>query len=303
MKINLSEMTTEGRNSNSLNIDTMDTLEMVKTINNEDKKVAYAIESELPSIAKAVDDIAEQLKDGGRLIYIGAGTSGRLGVLDASECPPTFGTDPEKVKGIIAGGTIALTSAFEGAEDNEKEGENDLKDIHFGSKDILVGIAASGRTPYVMGALKYAQSIGAKTVAVTCNANSPMGKVADTEIALVVGAEVVTGSTRMKAGTAQKMVLNMLSTGAMIKLGKVYENLMVDVRATNKKLIERSKSIVMEATGITEEEAIIRLEKAEYDAKLAIFYTLSGIEDIVQAKKILGDNNGYIREALKAIQP
>lgn len=301
MNIELKGLTTETRNENSRNIDTMTTLEMMKTINNEDKLVAQAIEKQLPNIAKAVDIIADKLKSGGRLIYIGAGTSGRIGILDASECPPTFGTDPSMVQGLIAGGIEAILKAVEGAEDMEEEGEADLRKMNFITKDVLVGIAASGRTPYVIGAIKYANSVGAETISVASNAESEMAKLAKISITPVVGPEVLTGSTRMKAGTAQKMVLNMLTTGAMIKLGKVYENLMVDVAATNLKLIERCKGIVMEATGSSRDIAESYLEKTNYDVKLTIFLILSKLLSIAEAKSILKDNEGYIRQALQSI--
>ena len=248
--IKLENLTTESRNSSSLNIDKVSTLDMVKIINNEDKKVALAVEKELVKIAEAIDGIVSGMQKGGRLIYIGAGTSGRLGILDASECPPTYGVSEELVQGIIAGGTEAIFRAKEGAEDSKELAIEDLKSKNITENDTIVGLAASGRTPYVIGGLEYANKIGALTVSITCNANSEVAKVSKVSIAPVVGAEVVTGSTRMKAGTAQKLVLNMLSTGTMIKLGKVYGNLMVDVRATNKKLVERAKKIVCEATGV-----------------------------------------------------
>jgi N-acetylmuramic acid 6-phosphate etherase len=301
MNIELKGLTTETRNENSRNIDTMTTLDMVKTINNEDKLIAQAVEKQLPNIAKAVDIIADRLKMGGRLIYIGAGTSGRIGILDASECPPTFGTDPSMVQGLIAGGIEAILKAVEGAEDMEEEGEADLRKINFVAKDVLVGIAASGRTPYVIGAIKYANRIGAETISVVSNTESEMAKLAKLSITPVVGPEVLTGSTRMKAGTAQKMVLNMLTTGAMIKLGKVYENLMVDVAATNLKLYERCKGIVMEATGSSRDIAESYLEKTNYDVKLTIFLILSKLTSIDEAKRILKDNEGYIRQALQSI--
>lgn len=301
MSIDLKSMTTEERNPNSLGIDNLSTIDMMKTINDEDKKVALAVEKELENIAKTVDIIAEQLSVGGRLIYIGAGTSGRLGILDASECPPTYGTDPSLVQGLIAGGEEAIFKAVEGAEDSEEDGENDLVAIEFNEKDILVGIAASGRTPYVIGAMNYANSIGAKTISISCNSESKMSKLATLSITIVVGPEVVTGSTRMKAGTAQKMVLNMLSTGAMIKLGKVYENLMVDVSATNLKLVERAKRIVMEATSVSREEAEEYLVLTDYDVKLTIFMILSQISDKKSAKDILEKNKGHIRKAIEGI--
>lgn len=272
--MDLNKLTTEQRNKNTMKIDEVSTLQMVKLINDEDKLVPLAVEKELPSIAKAIDEIVNAFMDGGKLVYCGAGTSGRLGILDASECPPTYGVSPEMVKALIAGGDDALLKAIEGAEDDENLCEKDLKDIVFSNKDILVGIAASGRTPYTIGGLNYAKSIGAKTISLTCNADSKMARIADISIAPIVGPEVVTGSTRMKAGTAQKLVLNMLSTGAMIKIGKVYENLMVDVMPSNKKLIERCCKIVMEATGASYDIAKATLEQVDYHPKTAIVMIL-----------------------------
>ncbi|MBE6052394.1 MAG: N-acetylmuramic acid 6-phosphate etherase [Clostridium sartagoforme] len=300
-KIDLEKLTTETRNENTLDIDRVSTLEMVKKINNEDKKVAEAIEKELPNIAEAIDEIVKRMRKGGRLIYIGAGTSGRLGVLDASECPPTYGVSEELVQGIIAGGKEAIFRAKEGAEDSKELAVEDLKNKSLTANDIVVGLAASGRTPYVIGGLNYADEIGALTISVTCNANSEVSKAAKISISPVVGPEVVTGSTRLKSGTAQKLVLNMLSTGAMIKLGKVYGNLMVDVRATNEKLVERAKKIVCEATGVTREEAENVLKETDFDVKLSIFMILSKLNKD-EAKKTLDENNGYIAEALKSIK-
>jgi len=274
--MNFANLTTEKRNSASANIDKVSTLEMVKIINDEDKKVAAAVEKVLPQIARAVDLIAEKISNGGRLFYIGAGTSGRLGVLDASECPPTFGVESELVQGIIAGGNYALTNAVEGAEDNKNLAVENLRERNFTAKDILVGIAASGRTPYVIAAVEYAKKFGAATLGVSCVENSALAKIVDIEITPVTGAEVVTGSTRMKAGTATKMVLNMLTTGAMIRLGKVYGNLMVDVRATNEKLRDRAKRIVIAATGCDEVTAVETLNKFDGRAKSAIDFLLSG---------------------------
>lgn len=299
-KLNLSKLTTESRNQNTLNIDKVSTLEMVKMINEEDKKVANAIEIELPQIAEAIDGIVERMQKGGRLIYIGAGTSGRLGILDASECPPTYGVSEELVQGLIAGGQEAIFRAKEGAEDSKELAVLDLKDKHLNENDTVVGIAASGRTPYVIGGLEYANEIGALTISVTCNADSQVAKEAKIAISPVVGAEVVTGSTRLKSGTAQKLVLNMLSTGSMIKMGKVYGNLMVDVKATNEKLVERSKKIVCEATGVSFKEAETVLNETDFDVKLSIFMILSNLEK-KEAKVILEKNNGYIAKALKNI--
>ncbi|MBZ9685827.1 N-acetylmuramic acid 6-phosphate etherase [Clostridium estertheticum] len=299
-KLNLKKLTTESRNENTMDIDRISTLEMVKVINNEDKKVAEAVEVELPKIAEAIDCITLRMNKGGRLIYIGAGTSGRLGILDASECPPTFGISEEIVQGIIAGGTEAIFRAKEGAEDSKELAVKDLKDKNITENDTIVGLAASGRTPYVIGGLEYANEIGALTISVTCNANSQVSKTAKISIAPVVGAEVVTGSTRLKSGTAQKLVLNMLSTGAMIKLGKVYGNLMVDVKSTNEKLTQRAKLIVCEATGIDIEEATEVLNETDFDVKLAIFMILSKLNK-KEAKITLDQNNGYIAKALKNI--
>ena len=298
--VKLDRLTTESRNQNTLNIDKVSTLEMVKIINNEDKKVAIAVENELPQIAEAIDGIVERINRGGRLIYIGAGTSGRLGILDASECPPTYGVSEELVQGIIAGGTEAIFRAKEGAEDSKELAIEDLKEKNLTENDTVVGLAASGRTPYVIGGLEYANKIGALTVSVTCNGDSEVSKVAKISIAPVVGAEVVTGSTRLKSGTAQKLVLNMLSTGTMIKLGKVYGNLMVDVRATNEKLVERAKRIVCEATGVEKSQAEEVLSETNFDVKLAIFMILSGL-NITEAKEKLSASKGYIAKAMEII--
>lgn len=299
--IDLAKLTTESRNKDTLNIDKVSTLDMVKIINNEDKKVAAAVEAELPKIAEAIDEIVKGMHKGGRLIYIGAGTSGRLGILDASECPPTYGVSEDLVQGVIAGGKEAIFRAKEGAEDSKELAVEDLKNRNLNENDVVVGLAASGRTPYVIGGLEYANEIGAVTVSITCNKDSEVSKVAKISIAPVVGPEVVTGSTRLKSGTAQKLVLNMLSTGAMIKLGKVYGNLMVDVRATNEKLVERAKKIVCEATGVEREKAENILKETDFDVKLSIFMILSELNKD-EAKKILDANKGYIAEALKSIE-
>ncbi|MWN31448.1 MULTISPECIES: N-acetylmuramic acid 6-phosphate etherase [unclassified Gilliamella] len=296
-KINLSGMLTESRNPNSETIDNCSTLEILQIINNEDKQVALAVEKELINIAKAVDAISQSFLNQGRLIYIGAGTSGRLGILDASECPPTYGTPPEQVIGLIAGGNSAIFKAVENAEDNSDLAINDLKKVNFNPNDILVGIAASGRTPYVIGGMQYAKSIGATVVSLCCNPKAPMINIADIAITPIVGAEVITGSSRMKAGTAQKLVLNMLTTASMIKIGKVYGNLMVDVEATNAKLIERQISIVMQSTDCSREMAIQALNQCQKHCKTAILMILSGL-NAAQAKQILNKNNGFIRRAL-----
>lgn len=289
---------TEDRNSNTANIDSLPTLEMVRLINSEDKKVAYAVEAELEHIAAAVDVIAAQLKAGGRLIYSGCGTSGRLGVLDAAECPPTYSTAPDQVIGLIAGGSSAMFQAVEGAEDDAQLGAQDLKDIGFSSKDVLVGIAASGRTPYVLGAMEYAASCGAHVIGIACCPGSQVEKAAQIAIVPTPGPEVITGSTRMKSATAQKMVLNMLSTGAMIKLGKVYGNLMVDVKPSNQKLIHRCKRIVSEATGVTEEAAAKVLELCDYRPKIAIVMLLCGVT-ADEARSLLEVHDGRISSAIK----
>ncbi|NBD00779.1 N-acetylmuramic acid 6-phosphate etherase [Atlantibacter hermannii] len=297
MSIDLSQLLTERRNPLSNNIDTLSTLEMLTVMNNEDRRVPEAITPYLPQIAQLVDRVAQAFAEGGRLIYIGAGTSGRLGILDASECPPTFGTPPEQVVGIIAGGHKAILSAVENVEDNREQGAADLKALNFSAKDVLVGLAASGRTPYVLGAMAWAKSQNASVAVVSCNPQSEMAALADIAITPAVGPEVVTGSTRLKAGTAQKLVLNMITTGAMIRSGKVYSNLMVDVEATNAKLIERQISIVMDATDCDRETAQAALQQCNRHCKTAIVMVLSGL-DAAQAGAVLEQNNGFIRLAL-----
>ncbi|MGG7078713.1 N-acetylmuramic acid 6-phosphate etherase [Clostridium sardiniense] len=300
MQVNLKRLNTEERNFNSRNIDKLSTREIVRLINNEDKKVALAVEEVLQDIANAIDLVYEQIKNGGRLIYIGAGTSGRLGVLDAVECPPTYGVSFDLVRGIIAGGESAMFKAKEGAEDSKELSVEDLKDIGFNKNDALVGIAASGRTPYVIGGLEYAREIGAKSVSICCVNKGEVSKYSDISIEVIPGAEVVTGSTRMKAGTAQKMILNMISTGVMIKLGKVYENLMIDLKPTNEKLLERAKVIIMESTGCERETAEEFFYKASENVKLAIFMILSGLERD-DAIEILEKNEGRISKAIDFI--
>lgn len=295
--LQLSKLPTEQRNPNTADIDRVSTLEMVRRINDEDKKVAYAVERELENIAAAVDAIASALRAGGRLIYCGCGTSGRLGILDAVECPPTYSTEPDMVQGVIAGGERALFKAVEGAEDSFEGGAEDMRALGLCRKDILVGIAASGRTPYVLGAMEYAKSLGCTTVAVTCNKGSDMNAAADIDIGVEPGPEVITGSTRMKSGTAQKMVLNMLSTGAMIRLGKVYGNLMVDVKPTNEKLVRRAISIVATAAKATEDEARAALEQCGYSAKTAIVMLAKGL-DAREAALRLEENGGIVAAAL-----
>ncbi|MGJ0192139.1 N-acetylmuramic acid 6-phosphate etherase [Pantoea sp. RRHST58] len=298
MTIDLSQLITEGRNPASQNIDELSTDAMLRVINNEDKKVALAVDAIVPQIAQTVDAIVAAFAQGGRLIYSGAGTSGRLGILDASECPPTFGTPRGQVVGLIAGGHRAILQAVENAEDNREQGAQDLRDIQFSAKDVLVGIAASGRTPYVLGALEYARTLGATTAALTCNPNSAMAQAADIAITPVVGPEVVTGSSRMKAGTAQKLVLNMLTTGAMIRSGKVYGNLMVDVEATNQKLVQRQINIVMQATDSDEASASRALAACDGHCKTAILMLLADI-DAEEARARLNRHQGFIRRALQ----
>ena len=294
----LSTLITEQRNPNSMHVDSLSALEIVQLMNEEDKQVPLAIEKCLPQIAQAAECIVAAFQQGGRLVYIGAGTSGRLGVLDASECPPTFGVSPEIVKGIIAGGERALRHPIEGAEDSKAQAVVDLQTIHFSSKDVLVGIAASGRTPYVIGALEYAKSLGSVTVSIASNPNSAMANIVDIAIDTVVGPEVLTGSSRLKSGTAQKLVLNMLTTASMILMGKCYQNLMVDVQASNEKLKARAICIVMQATDCDKALAEETLKQADQNAKLAIMMILSGL-DRAQAEALLEKHQGKLQLALK----
>lgn len=294
----LSTLITEQRNPNSMHVDSLSALEIVQLMNKEDKQVPLAIEKCLPQIAQAVKCIVAAFQQGGRLVYIGAGTSGRLGVLDASECPPTFGVSPEMVKGIIAGGERALRHPIEGAEDSKTHAVVDLQTIQFSSKDVLVGIAASGRTPYVIGALEYAKSLGSVTVSIASNPNSAMANIVDIAIDTVVGPEVLTGSSRLKSGTAQKLVLNMLTTASMILMGKCYQNLMVDVQASNEKLKARAIRIVMQATDCDKTLAEETLKLADQNAKLAIMMILSGL-DRAQAEALLEKHHGKLQLALK----
>ena len=294
----LSTLITEQRNPNSMHVDSLSALEIVQLMNDEDKQVPLAIEKCLPQIAQAVECIVATFQQGGRLVYIGAGTSGRLGVLDASECPPTFGVSPEMVKGIIAGGERALRHPIEGAEDSKAQAVIDLQTIQFSSKDVLVGIAASGRTPYVIGALEYAKRLGSVTVSIASNPNSAMANIVDIAIDTVVGPEVLTGSSRLKSGTAQKLVLNMLTTASMILMGKCYQNLMVDVQASNEKLKARAIRIVMQATDCDKALAEETLKQADQNAKLAIMMILSGL-DRAQAEALLEKHQGKLQLALK----
>ncbi|KHS77381.1 N-acetylmuramic acid 6-phosphate etherase [Pectobacterium brasiliense] len=295
--LNLGTLVSETRNPATMTLDQLSTLEMMHAFNQEDRKVPEAIAQVLPAIAEAVDLATASLQEGGRLIYLGAGTSGRLGVLDASECPPTFGVTHGLVIGLIAGGPGALLKAVEGAEDDPALGEADLKALDVTAADMVVGLAASGRTPYVIGALRYARDVGCRTAAISCNPHSPIAQEAQVAISPVVGPEALTGSTRLKSGTAQKLVLNMISTGAMVKLGKVYQNLMVDVKATNVKLLDRACRIVVEATGAEREKAQQALVQADNEVKPAILMLLANI-DVAAARERLKQYNGYLREAL-----
>ena len=296
--LSLDSLDTERRNINTMNLDELSAVEIIEKINQEDEKIADCVKPAIPEIGKAVEFAVESIKRGGRLIYIGAGTSGRLGILDASECPPTYGVPFDMVIGIMAGGDKAMRKAVEGAEDSKELAVNDLKELELSEKDTLVGLAASGRTPYVIGGLEYAKSLGAKTVAVSCVRNAKISELADAPIEVVVGAEAVTGSTRMKAGTAQKMVLNMISTTTMVKIGKVYQNLMVDVATTNEKL--RVLNIVSEATGIDKENSKKLLEESGYDVKVAIVMGLAGV-DALKARKTLSDNELNVSATIKKL--
>lgn len=297
MKIDLTSMITESRNPASADIDSLPTLDMLRVINREDQTVALAVEKTLPQVAQVVDAVAQAFRLGGRLVYMGAGTSGRLGILDASECPPTFGTPAEQVVGLIAGGHKAILKAVENAEDNRELAVSDLKALNFNEKDVLVGIAASGRTPYVLGGMEYALSLGATVAAVSCNPDSEMSRLAGIAITPVVGPEVITGSSRMKAGTAQKLILNMITTGAMIRSGKVYGNLMADVEATNAKLVERQKRIVMAATECDRATAEQALAACDGHCKTAIVMILAQLS-AGDAKALLAQHQGFIRDAL-----
>jgi N-acetylmuramic acid 6-phosphate etherase len=294
----LEHLTTEARNPASEDLDGLSALEIVRLINAEDAKVAAAVAHETDAIAKAIDVIAARLGRGGRLIYIGAGTSGRLGVLDAVECPPTFNTHPSQVVGLIAGGYQALTTAVEGAEDRPELAVEDLKSVHLTDGDVVVGIATSGRTPYVIGSLEYARSMGAYTIGLSCNRDAQIVTRCDLSITPVVGPEVVSGSTRMKAGTATKMVLNMLTTGAMIRLGKTYGNLMVDLRASNSKLADRARRIVRAVTNLSDSESERLLSDCGGEVKTAIVSHYTGYSSI-DARRLLDAAHGHLRNALQ----
>ncbi|RHW76484.1 N-acetylmuramic acid 6-phosphate etherase [Colwellia sp. RSH04] len=295
----LESMVSEKQNPDTLEIDLLPTSHVLTLINQQDHKVATAIEKVIPEITIAVEYIIEAFKKNGRLIYLGAGTSGRLGVLDAVECPPTFSVPDDMVIGLIAGGGSAMYKAVEGAEDSETLAINDLKAIDFNQNDVLVGIAASGRTPYVITAINYANTLNARTVSVTCNPDAPILKIASVGICAEVGPEALTGSTRMKSGTAQKLILNMLTTASMIRIGKSYKNLMIDVHASNEKLYARASRIVMQATGCEHNLARKTLEQADYSAKLAILMILTG-SPLDEAKVLIKSNHGFLRNAVKS---
>ena len=297
MILDLGQMVTESRDPDTMNLDQMNPLEIITVMNNEDRKIADAIQPWLPKISKIVEWAIESLDNGGRIIYMGAGTSGRLGVLDAAECPPTFGVSPKIVEGMIAGGSSAFIKAVEGAEDNKELGKEDLVAHYLNKNDIVIGLAASGRTPYVIGGLDYAGSIGCHTAAISCNKDSAIGKAAEIAVDAVVGPEILTGSTRLKAGTAEKMILNMISTATMVGIGKTYENLMVDVMQTNEKLHARAENIVMTATGVSKETAKIKIKEAEGNCKTAITMILAECtkEEAVERLKAA---KGHIRKAI-----
>ena len=298
MSLNLKNMSTETRNQNTMNLDIMTPLEVVTVMNQEDAKVPEAIKPALPNIAQCVTWAIASIEAGGRIIYMGAGTSGRLGVLDAVECPPTFGVAPEVVVGLIAGGEKAFIKAVEGAEDSRELGRQDLVNINLEPRDIVIGIAASGRTPYVLGGLAYAREVGCHTVGISCNPGSAVGAAAELAIEVVPGPECLTGSTRLKSGTCQKLILNMISTATMIGCGKAYQNLMVDVMQTNEKLVVRAQNIVMEATGCDRQTAAEKIGIAGGNAKTAITMILAdcGLED---ARERLAKAKGHVREAIK----
>jgi len=298
MDIEIKQLETEQSNENSRNIDTLDTLGILNIINEEDHKVAEAVKPTLGILSQLINCAVEQLKKGGRLFYIGSGTSGRLGILDASECPPTYGVSREMIQGIIAGGNTAITDAIEGAEDDFEQGKLDLMKANLTNNDVVVGIAASGRTPYVLGALEYANSIGACTGSICCVSNGKISSISKYPIEAITGPEVITGSTRMKAGTAQKMILNMISTSIMIKMGKVYGNLMVDVRPTNTKLKERAKNILIQCLKCSYEDAEHLLKEANYNVKLALCMGITKL-DKNQCSKLLEESEGHISKAVQ----
>lgn len=298
MSVDLKKISTESRNQNTLDIDVVSTLEILKKINNEDKTIAYAVEKALPSIAVVVDKVYEAFINGGRLIYMGAGTSGRIGILDAVECPPTYGVDYNMVMCLMAGGEKAFIKAVEGAEDSLIQGKIDLENVNLNKNDVVIGIAASGRTPYVIGGLNYANEVGAVTSCITTSSSSPIESIAKYPIVAVTGPEPITGSTRMKSGTAQKMICNMISTASMVKMGKVYENLMIDVKATNEKLISRSLSIICTILDCSTDEAKELLTKFK-TVKKVIFSSFTGEENLDVIDEYLINEHGNIRKAIK----
>ena len=299
--MDLKKFATETRNPNSQDLDMMSALEIVTLMNQEDRKVCLAIEEVLPEISKLVDIVAATFEKGGRLIYMGAGTSGRLGVLDASECPPTYGVSPDMVVGIMAGGDYALRNDVVGDEDKPELGKQNLIENNLTKNDVVVGIAASGRTPFVIGGLEYAKELGCTTAAIACNKGSAIGKIADIAIEAEAGPEVLTGSTRLKAGTTQKMILNMITTASMVRCGKAYQNLMVDVVQSCDKLCVRIENIVMDATGVSREEARAAIDEADQSAKLAITKILTGT-DVVTARELLEQAKGHVRTAIQLYQ-
>ena len=300
MELNLTGMTTEKRNPRTMQLDTMSELEIVTTMNEEDARVPLAIAKKLPQIAQAAHWAAEAFEQGGRLFYMGAGTSGRLGVLDAAECPPTFGVAPGMVVGLIAGGEQAFLKAVEGAEDDRALGQSDLEAYGLNAKDVVIGIAASGRTPYVLGGLAYARSVGCRTAAIACNTGSEIGRAADLAIEVEVGPEVLTGSTRLKSGTAQKLILNMISTASMVRTGKVYQNLMVDVMPTNEKLKDRAIRIVAEIAGVNHSTALQTLLECGWNVKTSIVMLKCKMSR-EQAEKLLHQSCGVLRRALARV--
>ena len=298
MELNLGKMATEQRNPRTMELDSMTPLEIITVMNREDAGICTAVGDHLGEIARVVEWAVQCLREGGRIFYMGAGTSGRLGLLDASECPPTFGVSPETVVGLIAGGDNAFVKAKEGAEDSRELGRQDLLNIDLQKRDIVIGIAASGRTPYVLGGLAYAKEVGCRTVAISCNPGSAIGAAAELAIEVVPGPECLTGSTRLKAGTCQKLILNMISTATMVGCGKAYQNLMVDVMQTNEKLVVRARNIVMEATGCDQETAIDKLAQADGNAKTAITMILADC-DVTEARERLARAKGHVREAIR----
>lgn len=295
--LDLTKLSTEARNPDSMNLDVMSPLEIVTLMNREDARAVASIAEVLPQVAQAIEWTTGALANGGRIIYMGAGTSGRLGVLDAAECPPTFGVDPAMVVGLIAGGEQAFIKAVEGAEDSTVLGEQDLRDLGLTTKDVVIGLAASGRTPYVVAALEFARAFGCKTVAIACNRGSKIGQAAELAIEPVPGPEILTGSTRLKAGTVQKLILNMISTASMVGIGKAYQNLMVDVQQTNEKLQVRAQNIVIEATGCAREEAVEALAQVDGHVKTAVVMILGNM-GVEEARAALERGHGHVREAI-----